>query len=363
MPFATTVVLVSVSCLAQVNGFHPANVLGLGHFPIVEEGTVGLVYQNGALAPTALTPGLSFNPTRWLGTTVVAMPTTEQDDLFPREGKPPARVKSKQGTTWLTRFNLVNQVNGADLPTVVRRLGPDYDSKIGALLPSCTKEVFVLLDDTAIRKSTTINEMVQTELRAQMERNWGTAFASLLHLPYLTLEHLEVENRALQAQWDEQVKYQNEEATSRRKAEADQAEHDREAAKEAAQHARKAAKERADHKRSVAAVEAQSSQARIEAESLSAVAAIENQRHIDAATAEAEASRIGAEAEVAALRARYAAIQESPSGAAFDLQKDRNAALHNNEKISNTHYVVPSTGIDTVGGLSGSAKSLFERFL
>lgn len=360
-----TKLIVIQMMMTVVEGFHPLNAFGMGFFPIIKEGTVGLVYKNGALQDVgeSWSPGMGFSPKAYLGTTIVPMSVTEEEDVFPRETSPPARVKSKQGTPWSVRVNVRNQVDASDMPTVVRRLTQDYDSKIGSLVPSVLKEVFVQLDDTVIRESTSINERTQIELIEQMERNWGKEFASKISIPYVTVEHLECENKDLQRQWDEQVRFTNEEATSRRKAEADKAEHARKAAEERASHARTAAAEEATQQRALAAAAAAAKRATMEAEAISAVAAIENQRIVDAAKAQAEATKIRSDAEVAARRDRYAAIENSMGGAAYDLQMDHNKAIHNNEKIHKETYVIPDSIIQDTGGLVGSAKNYFQQFL
>merc|ERR1719271_1368150 len=196
-------------------------------------------------------------------------------------------------------------------------------------MPSVLKEGFATLTNLEIRrdKATQLNEMAADELRRQMAENWGDEVASRLSVNYLTIEYIECSDKTLRAQWAKQVEEDAKRTTT-----------EMESKTQSALHAQQRA-----------AVDAAAARRLAEAEAAAAVRAVENQAIIDAAEAQAEASRIKAKQALAAATAQGDLVRSNPANAAHHEALEGLKALGQNTKV----FVVPSES----GGLASLVQS------
>jgi regulator of protease activity HflC (stomatin/prohibitin superfamily) len=323
--------------------FHPLLAFGLGFWQRVQEGHVGLVYNNGALQSRVLVPGLHFTPSAYLGFDLKPFNVLEDVDCFGCADK--ISVKTNEGTEWLCAINIANQVAAENVVSVVQAQGIEYDKKIGRLVTNVLKEVFSRLTNLEVRKdkAADLNELVHAELKAQMKANWPT-FHDRIAINYVTFEYLECKDKTLKHQWEVQVEEEAKRVTTEMKAKT-----------EAADHSRIQASEAAEHKRLHAAAAAKAQRARDDAEAenereLSKVRTgakkkeIENAANVAAAVAQAEASRVQLAVETEGAGLRYQIVEGHAVGAKHEQILQALKAIHNNEKITTVGLVVPEGG-------------------
>ena len=75
----------------------------------------------------------------------------------------------KSRTPWSVVVKVANRVSGSDAVDVVRAQGREYDDKIGDLVESVLKEVFIKLnnDEIGVDRNSELNELVHEELQTQ----------------------------------------------------------------------------------------------------------------------------------------------------------------------------------------------------
>jgi hypothetical protein len=358
-------------------GFHPLTTFGLGFFEEVKEGTVHLVYENGALLNETLAPGIHTLPYAYLGTVTQPFSTLEDRDCFGCMDHPKLTAKSQDGTTWKTAVNIYNRVRAHCAVTVVRELGVNYDTeKIGGLVNQVVKEAFNALsnDDLRCNRRAELDELICLALRESSCAIWGQATCNCLELSHCTIEALECDDNHLVDQWKRQTASEVGQKTTQMQAKSDAEEHKQKAAalaakvsnqKDEADAANRIALELANMElartknKAVAENEMAKARAAREHEVQIATATAEsqvqeiiNKRLVNAAKSKAEAKKIEADVDVHIKSQLAAIISDHPEAASHEQILSRDQARHNNEKET-TYVVLPASLLSLASAAQG----------